>query len=104
VVTNITELPRPEFRDVATIRGRQIDRSGRPVTGVTFEIRSDAFPPWTTTGQARASDGLVEFVVTKGRFAVRVVGGRSQDAGWMQTGQTSAGPMSDFDFTFQTTQ
>lgn len=102
VVVSITKSPLPGAPSVASIRGRLLDRSGKPVPDAQFAIRSDAFPPWTATATADAG-GNVVFTVTKGRFAVDVVGGRSQDAGWMETGQAGQDQMSDFTFVFQAT-
>jgi hypothetical protein len=89
---------------MAYIRGRLIDREGNLIPGTRFEIKSDGVPIWTAIGPDRVRDGTVEFAVTRGRFAVRVLGGRSQEAGWMQTGQEGDPRMSDFEFVLQTTR
>jgi hypothetical protein len=102
----LKEIPRPEYRDRATIRGRLIDQKGNLVPGAYFQIDSDGTPKFEATEPhgAAPANGTATFIVTKGRFAVRVLGGRSEYAGWMVTGSTSAGPMSDWEFTFKTTQ
>lgn len=105
IVVELKEIPRPQFRDTATIRGRLIDQKGQLIPGAYFQIHSDGVPQFVAVephGNA-PSDGTVSFNVTRGRFAVRVLGGRSEDAGWMVTGVTGVGPMSDWEFTFQAT-
>ena len=106
VVSELKEIPQPQYRDVAYIRGKLVDANGNLIKGAYFEIRTDAIPlPWTAAypfGSIPA-DGTAVFPVSKGTFSVRVVGGRSEYAGWMVTGRTGVGPMSDWEFTFVTT-
>lgn len=102
VVQALREVPVPGNRKVAYIRGSVVDRNGQMVPGVQFEIQSDAVPPWTAVGPPVArADGTVTFPVTRGRFIVRVLGGRSEDAGWMVTGAPGNDTMSDWEFVFQ---
>jgi hypothetical protein len=106
IVGEIKEIPRPESRDTAYIRGRVVDANGENIKGAYFEIRSDAIPvAWTALYPhgTTPADGTAVFPVAKGRYSVRVVGGRSQWAGWMVTGQPGVSTMSDWEFTFQTT-
>ena len=106
VVVELTAIPRPEYRDTAIIRGKLIDQKGNLVPGTYFQIDSDAVPKWEAVEPhgTTPADGTATFVVTKGRFAVRVLGGRSEYAGWMVTGTPGSGPMSDWEFAFQLTQ
>lgn len=105
VVQTIRAQPVPGSRGVAYIRGRAVDRNGQLIPGVQFEIQSDGVPPWTATGPQRArADGTVTFPVTRGRFVVRVVGSRSEDAGWMETGQPGSAAMTDWEFVFHSTR
>jgi|GEM_PF-5326846 len=106
VVVELKEIPQPGYRDTAYIRGRLIDQKGNLVPGAYFQIASDGTPQFVAVephGDTPA-DGTATFAVTKGRFAVRVLGGRSEYAGWMVTGQTGVGTMSDWEFAFQTTR
>jgi hypothetical protein len=104
VVKSFTAVAVPGARDIAYIRGRLVDRNGHLVPGARFRIRSDGVPTWTTVEPpASRADGTVEFPVTRGRFVVSVVGGRSQEAGWMVTGQTGQDQMTDWEFVFEAT-
>lgn len=106
IVKSFKAIPEPGYPSTAQIRVRLIDKNGQLVKGTHFEIRSDAIPDtWTAiephTGPA---DGTAVFIVTKGNFVVRVVGGRSEYAGWLTTGNPDNGKMSSFDVTFETTR
>ncbi len=102
---SIVQIPQAASGDTAYIRGKLIDRKGNLVKGAQFRIRSDAIPgDWEAIGPPPdQADGTVVFPVTRGRFSVRVVGGRSQEAGWMTTGAPGQQQMSDWEFVFQTT-
>lgn len=105
IVRSIREIPLASSRDIAHIQGKLIDRNGQLVKGTEFEIWSDGSPQWSAVyPPADQADGTVDFAVTRGKYAVRVVGGRSQDAGWMVTGQTGQDGMSNWTFVFQTTR
>lgn len=105
IVRSIREFPLASAGDIAHIRGRLIDRNGNLVKGTEFEIWSDGVPQWSAVyPPPDRADGTVDFSVTRGKFAVRVVGGRSQDAGWMVTGETGKPGMSDWTFVFQETR
>jgi hypothetical protein len=105
VVVSIKEVPVSGARDIASIRGRLIDRNGKLVPGTHFGIKSDSIPPWTVVEphDPLPADGTVVFTVTRASFAIWVEGGRSQDAGWMLTGRPGQAQMSDWEVTFQLT-
>lgn len=95
----------PGSRTTAVIRGRMVDRNGQLVAGTRFSIVSDGTPQWSATEPPAArADGTVAFSVTRGGFAVRVEGGRSQDTGFLMTGRTGEDRLSDWEFVFQTTR
>lgn len=103
MVVSLKEIPNPTPRSIAYIRGKLIDRNGNLVKGAQFQIQSDGVPVFTAIEPLTPGDGTVEFPVTAGRFFVQVVGGRSEQAGWMVTGQAGQATMSDWEFVFQTT-
>ncbi|MGH2460596.1 MAG: hypothetical protein ACRDIY_17220, partial [Chloroflexota bacterium] len=105
IVRSIQQVPLASSGDIAHVRGKLIDLNGNLVKGTEFEIWSDGSPQWSAVyPPPDQADGTVDFAVTRGKYAVSVVGGRSQDAGWMVTGQTGQPGMSDWTFVFQTTR
>jgi hypothetical protein len=53
---------------------------------------------------SQQTNGTATFPVTRGKFNLVVVGGRSQSTHWLQTGVPSDPQMSDWDVTFQSTR
>ena len=84
------------------IRGKILDKSGKPFPNVPLEIESEGEPPWSSTASS-LQDGTFDFSVTHGKFEVLVLSGNSQPAMDLYTGADGVPGSYNYQVTFQAT-